>query len=46
MLDEVLIGALGALAVLAFVFASFLAVVPLLVAAVSVTTVVPGHSRA
>ncbi|HEY2316649.1 MAG TPA: MMPL family transporter [Streptosporangiaceae bacterium] len=36
--DEILIGALGALAVLAFVFASFLAVVPLLIAAASVTT--------
>src|SRR5271166_2898659 len=36
--DEILIGGLGALAVLAFVFASLLAVVPLLVAAVSVTT--------
>jgi RND superfamily putative drug exporter len=37
-LDEILIGALGALAVLAFVFASLLAVVPLLIAATSVTT--------
>jgi RND superfamily putative drug exporter len=37
-LDEILIGALGALAVLAFVFASLLAVVPLLIAAASVTT--------
>ncbi|MGB6454072.1 MAG: MMPL family transporter [Streptosporangiaceae bacterium] len=37
-LDEILIGALGALAILAFVFASLLAVVPLLIAAVSVTT--------
>ncbi len=37
-LEEVLIGGLGALAVLAFVFASFLALVPLLVAAVSITT--------
>jgi RND superfamily putative drug exporter len=37
-LDEILIGGLGALAVLAFVFASLLAVVPLLIAAVSVTT--------
>ena len=36
--DEILIGALGALAILAFVFASLLAVVPLLIAAVSVTT--------
>jgi putative drug exporter of the RND superfamily len=36
--DEILIGALGALAVLAFVFASLLAVVPLLIAAASVTT--------
>jgi putative drug exporter of the RND superfamily len=35
---EILIGALGALAVLAFVFASLLAVVPLLIAAASVTT--------
>jgi RND superfamily putative drug exporter len=37
-LDQILIGALGALAVLAFVFASLLAMVPLLIAAVSVTT--------
>jgi putative drug exporter of the RND superfamily len=37
-LAEVLIGALGALMVLAFVFASFLALVPLLVAAVSILT--------
>jgi putative drug exporter of the RND superfamily len=37
-LDEILIGALGALAVLAFVFASLLAVVPMLIAAASVTT--------
>ncbi len=37
-LDEILIGGLGALAVLAFVFASLLAIVPLLIAAVSVTT--------
>jgi putative drug exporter of the RND superfamily len=37
-LDEILLGALGALAVLAFVFASLLAVVPLLIAAASVTT--------
>jgi RND superfamily putative drug exporter len=36
--EEILIGGLGALAVLAFVFASLLAVVPLLIAAVSVTT--------
>jgi RND superfamily putative drug exporter len=36
--DEILIGALGALAVLAFVFASLLAIVPLLIAAASVTT--------
>jgi len=35
---ETLIGALGALAVLAFVFASFLALVPLVVAAVSIPT--------
>jgi putative drug exporter of the RND superfamily len=35
---EILIGGLGALAVLAFVFASLLAVVPLLIAAASVTT--------
>ena len=37
-LPEILIGALGALAVLCFVFASFLAVVPLIIAAVSLTT--------
>ena len=37
-LDEILIGGLGALAVLAFVFASLLAIVPLLIAGVSVTT--------
>jgi RND superfamily putative drug exporter len=37
-LDEILIGGLGALAVLAFVFASLLAIVPLLIAAASVTT--------
>src|SRR5580698_8953799 len=37
-LDEILLGALGALAVLAFVFASLLAVVPMLIAAASVTT--------
>ena len=37
-LAETLIGGLGALAVLAFVFASFLALVPLLVAAVSILT--------
>jgi putative drug exporter of the RND superfamily len=36
--SEILIGSLGALAVLAFVFASLLALVPLLIAAVSVTT--------
>lgn len=36
--SEILIGTLGAIAVLAFVFASFLALVPLLIAAVSVTT--------
>ena len=35
---ETLIGGLGALAVLAFVFASLLAFVPLLIAAVSITT--------
>jgi putative drug exporter of the RND superfamily len=35
---ETLLGALGALAVLAFVFASLLALVPLLVAAVSITS--------
>ena len=38
LLDEILIGALGALAVLVFVFASFVAVVPLIIAAVSVNT--------
>lgn len=38
LLAEILIGALGALAVLCFVFASFLAVVPLIVAAVSINT--------
>ncbi|NUP48288.1 MAG: MMPL family transporter [Catenulispora sp.] len=37
-LAETLIGGIGALAVLAFVFASFLALVPLLVAAVSILT--------
>jgi RND superfamily putative drug exporter len=37
-LAETLIGALGALLVLAFVFASLLALLPLLVAAVSITT--------
>ncbi|NHC15073.1 MMPL family transporter [Motilibacter deserti] len=37
-LVETLLGGLGALAVLAFVFASFLAVVPLLVAAVAILT--------
>ena len=37
-LVETLFGALGALAVLAFVFASFLAFVPLLIAAVSILT--------
>jgi putative drug exporter of the RND superfamily len=37
-LGEILIGALGALAVLGFVFASFLAVVPLIIAAVSINT--------
>src|SRR5262249_54409357 len=37
-LEETLIGALGALAVLAFVFASLLAFVPLLIAAVSILT--------
>jgi RND superfamily putative drug exporter len=36
--SEILIGSLGALAVLAFVFGSLLALVPLLIAAVSVTT--------
>lgn len=36
-LIETLLGGLGALAVLAFVFASFLALVPLLVAAVAIT---------
>ena len=38
MLEETLLGALGALAVLAFVFASLLALVPLLIAAVSILT--------
>ncbi len=37
-LVETLFGALGALAVLAFVFASFLALVPLMIAAVSILT--------
>jgi RND superfamily putative drug exporter len=37
-LVETMIGALGALAVLAFVFASFLALLPLLIAAVSILT--------
>jgi RND superfamily putative drug exporter len=37
-LSETIFGGLGALAVLAFVFASFLALVPLLIAAVSITT--------
>jgi RND superfamily putative drug exporter len=37
-LIETLLGGLGALAVLAFVFASFLALVPLLIAAVSILT--------
>ncbi len=37
-LEETLLGALGALAVLAFVFASLLALVPLLIAAVSILT--------
>ncbi|OLE28823.1 MAG: hypothetical protein AUG49_01230, partial [Catenulispora sp. 13_1_20CM_3_70_7] len=37
-LTETLIGGVGALAVLAFVFASFLALVPLLVASVSILT--------
>ncbi len=37
-LIETLFGALGALAVLAFVFASFLALVPLVIAAVSILT--------
>jgi len=37
-LGEILIGGLGALAVLCFVFASFLAVVPLIIAAVSINT--------
>jgi RND superfamily putative drug exporter len=36
--EEIVLGALGALAVLAFVFASLLAAVPLLIAAASVTT--------
>ena len=38
LLVETLLGALGALAVLCFLFASFLALVPLLVAAVSILT--------
>ena len=38
MLVETLFGALGALAVLVFVFASFLALVPLMIAAVSILT--------
>jgi putative drug exporter of the RND superfamily len=37
-LEETLLGALGALAVLVFVFASLLALVPLLIAAVSILT--------
>ncbi len=37
-LSETIVGGLGALAVLAFVFASFLALVPLMIAAVSITT--------
>src|SRR4029079_19164779 len=37
-LEEPLLGALGALAVLVFVFASLLALVPLLIAAVSILT--------
>ncbi len=37
-LTETLLGGLGALAVLAFVFASFLALIPLVVAAVSILT--------
>jgi RND superfamily putative drug exporter len=37
-LIETLIGGVGALAVLLFVFASFLALVPLLIAAVSILT--------
>ena len=37
-LGEILIGAVGALAVLAFVFASFLALVPVIIAAVSIST--------
>jgi putative drug exporter of the RND superfamily len=37
-LEETLLGAVGALAVLAFVFASLLALVPLLIAAVSILT--------
>ena len=37
-LEETLLGALGALGVLAFVFASLLALVPLLIAAVSILT--------
>ena len=40
-LNEVLLGAVGALAVLLFVFASLLALVPLLVAAVSILIDVP-----
>ena len=38
LLEETLLGALGALAVLVFVFASLLALVPLLIAAVSILT--------
>jgi putative drug exporter of the RND superfamily len=38
LLAETLLGALGALAVLCFLFASFLALVPLLIAAVSILT--------
>src|SRR4029077_5430922 len=37
-LAETIFGGLGALAVLAFVFASFLALIPLLIAAVSILT--------
>src|SRR5207244_3138010 len=37
-LEETMLGALGALAVLVFVFASLLALVPLLIAAVSILT--------
>src|SRR5207237_455118 len=37
-LGETMIGAVGALAVLAFVFASFLALLPLVIAAVSILT--------